>query len=349
MKWRSAHGAAIWRGRGGRRVAVALLACLVGGGLFLGVAATASNAAPPNGTNGPDVLRGTPESDRLGGLGGADRIYGYGGNDLLYGGSGPDLLVGGAGRDTLHGGPGNDRIDARDRQRDVISCGSGTDTVLKDPVDRQLQDCEGAAPSTGGRTIILHNRPWRCLRKVDLDLVKVTMRTEVQDAISLDQNCSGRVKRIEVDTWTADGIKVQNRGVVAHDLVIESGYIKCHDVYGGYHQDGIHVMGGTRLTFRQLAVDCLGNANLFLSEGGVRSSTPTDVVCIRCVLGPNSGQTLFFARSIRAGARDTVICTGRFRAIRVEPGAESMVNTGNTVLRHRHPRCADVTAQASGS
>ena len=92
------------------------------------------------------------------------------------------------------------------------------------------------------------------------------MRTEVEDAVRLDQNCSGRIGRVEVDTWTADGIKVQNRGTVAHDLVIESGYVKCHDVAGSYHQDGIQAMGGHRLTFRNLAVDCLGNANLFVNE-----------------------------------------------------------------------------------
>ena len=93
--------------------------------------------------------------------------------------------------------------------------------------------------------MILDDVSWSCTEEVDLDLVKVTMRTEVDDAIRIDQNCSGRIGRIEVETWTADGIKVQNRGTVAHDLVIESGYVKCHDVYGEYHQDGIQVMGGT--------------------------------------------------------------------------------------------------------
>jgi hypothetical protein len=193
---------------------------------------------------------------------------------------------------------------------------------------------------------ILVDRPFRCRGRVDLDLVRVTMRTAISDAIVLEENCTGRIGRVEVDTWTADGIKVQNGGRVAHDLVIESGYVRCHEIAAGAHQDGIQVMGGSRLTFRELRVDCLGNANLFLSKGGLGASTPTDVVCEGCVLGPNSGQTLFFAESVRSGARGTRICTGRFRAVRIEPDARAVVEEGNTVLSREDPECADVTANA---
>ena len=198
-----------------------------------------------------------------------------------------------------------------------------------------------------GKSRILEEQSFSCTGKVDLDLVRVTMRKVVDDAVSLGENCTGRIGRIEVETWTADGIKVQNFGKVAHDLVIESGFVKCHDVFGEYHQDGIQVMGGRAITFRGLRVDCLGNSNLFLSEGGQRASTPTDVVCEGCVLGPNSGQTLFYAPSLRSGARDTTICTGRFRAVRVEPGAEEMVDAGNEVLPHDDPSCKDVTGKGA--
>lgn len=207
-------------------------------------------------------------------------------------------------------------------------------------------NAEQAAPDPG-KSRILENRPFRCTGPVDLDLVRVTMRTPVADAISLDENCTGRIGRIEVETWTADGVKVQNHGAVAHDVVIESGYVKCHDIAGEYHQDGIHVMGGRSITFRNLRVDCLGNSNLFLAEGGQGAVTPTDVVCEQCVFGPNAGQTLFYADSIRSGARGTTICTGRFRAIRVEPGAESMVEADNEVLAHDDPSCADVTGKGA--
>jgi RTX calcium-binding nonapeptide repeat (4 copies) len=331
-----------------RRLALALLTVALGVIVLLVVVAAGDDPSPPSQasrvTDGPDTIRGTAGSDNLVGLAGADRLYGYDGDDRIDGGPGPDTIVGGQGQDVLNGGPGDDRINAQDGERDVINCGGGRDTIVQDPIDERGPDCPRVAEATSDeQTVILDDVSWSCTEEVDLDLVKVTMRTQVDDAVRIDQNCSGRIGRIEVETWTADGIKVQNRGTVAHDLVIESGYVKCHDVFGEYHQDGIQVMGGTRLTFRNLAVDCLGNANLFLSEGGGLSSTPTDVVCEGCILGPNSGQTLFYAGSLRSGVRDTVVCTGRFRAIRIEPGAEEIVEENTRVLPHDDPACADVT------
>ena len=295
------------------------------------------------------------------GYGGNDRILGYRGSDELFGGAGDDIVVGGMGNDTLYGGSGNDRLNARDGMSDRVLCGAGRDTVVRDARDAVSRDCETVAgqptpgptplpeptpqPPRPGHTLVLENRPWQCLGRVDLDLVRVTMRSTVEDAVRLDQNCSGRVGRLEVETWTADGIKIQNRGTVAHDLVIESGYVKCHAIHGAYHQDGLQAMGGHRITLRNLRIDCLGNSNFFLSRGGSEASTPTDIVCERCVLGPNSGQTLFYAPSIRSGLRDSTICTGRFRAIRVEPGAEAMVNEGNKVLQRSDPSCANVTGR----
>ena len=46
------------------------------------------------------------------------------------------------------------------------------------------------------------------------------------------------------------------------------------------------------------------------------------------------------ATSIRSGARDTTICTGRFRAIRIGPEAEASVEENNTVLPQRITRRA---------
>ena len=324
-------------------------------------------AVTRDGDDSDETLRGTARSDLLVGRGGDDRIFGYGGDDRLYGGQGNDFLRGGPGKDRMDGGAGNDRIEARDGQRDVVICGAGRDEVVSDQKDVIRGDCErvngkpAAAAGNGGDSeapgstvgappanaetedVVLEDSAWTCSGPVDIDLVKVTMRTPVDDAVRIYENCSGRIGRIEVETWTADGIKVANNGNVAHDLVIESGYVKCHDVYGDYHQDGIQVMGGYRITFRNLKVDCLGNANLFVSFGGLRASTPTDVVCERCVFGPNSAQTLFIAPSIRSGARNTTICTGRYRALRIHPDAEAIVNVRNRVLPQGHPSCANVT------
>jgi hypothetical protein len=85
------------------------------------------------GTNGRDVLRGTPQADRLDGRGGDDRLFGNGGADVLVGGAGNDVLVGGA---------GSDRLVARDGSPDVLQCGAGSDTAVVDPLDRVAADCE---------------------------------------------------------------------------------------------------------------------------------------------------------------------------------------------------------------
>jgi hypothetical protein len=345
---------------------VALVATVGSSALSAAVTASAglTGLRPVTGSGKADVLRGSSRADLIRGYGGSDRIYGYRGDDVLYGGVGADVVVGGLGNDRLYGGPGNDRLNARDGMRDRLSCGPGRDTVVRDAKDVVARDCEGGGapptptpgptppptPSPGpsprpGHTVTLENQAWECRGPVDLDLVRVTMRSNTRDAIRLDQGCTGRVGRVEVETWTADGIKVQNRGQVAHDLVIESGYVKCHDVAGGAHQDGVQVMGGLRITFRNLRVDCLRNSNFFLARGGSGASTPTEVVCDGCVLGPNSGQTLFTATSVRSGARNSTICTGRYSAVRTDPRATSPVYVGNTVLPRNHPSCANVTGR----
>jgi hypothetical protein len=70
---------------------------------------------------------------------------------------------------------------------------------------------------------------------------------------------------------------------------------------------------------------------------------PTDFVCDRCVLGPQSGQTVIYGPSLRSGARRTTVCTGRFRAITYESNAESVVDVSNKVLPHDHRSCSNVT------
>ena len=325
------------------------------------------SAIPVSDTSG--AIMGTTGHDRLAGDAQADTIFGFGGDDELSGGGGDDLIDGGNRQDLIDAGPGDDRTRAYDGFVDTVRCGAGHDIAFVDPMDavsgceelREYPDdslprsprrpprdsvSQGQQSSTSfpvrGR-IVLTDQAWVCRGPVDLRLVKVTMRTAVDDAVRLDRDCSGRIGRVEVDTWTADGIKVQNRGVVAHDLVVESGYIKCHDVFGEYHQDGIQAMGGNRLTFRNLAVDCLGNANLFVNRAGAEASTPTDVVCEQCILGPSSAQTLFVGTSVRSGTRNSTICTGRYRAIRVVSWTEEMVDDRNTVLPEGDPSCADVT------
>jgi glucose/arabinose dehydrogenase len=93
------------------------------------------------GTARADRLVGTPYADVLNGMGGNDTLLGGKGNDILRGGAGNDLLVGGLGHDSLYGGPGNDVLEARDGQRDTVSCGLGRDTAFVDKLDR-VTGCE---------------------------------------------------------------------------------------------------------------------------------------------------------------------------------------------------------------
>ena len=76
------------------------------------------------GTQRANVLAGSPRADVICGLDGADRIR-----------PGP-------GRDRVYAGPNADVVSVRDRQRDVVSCGSGLDSVTADNADHVAPDCE---------------------------------------------------------------------------------------------------------------------------------------------------------------------------------------------------------------
>jgi len=81
-----------------------------------------------DGTNGPDLLIGTPDNDVINGLGGNDTIKGEGGSDVLVGGAGWDNIRGGAGNDYILGEAGNDTING-DAGHDIVKAGAGNDTV----------------------------------------------------------------------------------------------------------------------------------------------------------------------------------------------------------------------------
>jgi len=178
---------------------------------------------------------------------------------------------------------------------------------------------------------------WTCEGPVNLDLVKVTMQSG-GDAVTLGAGCTGRIGRIEIDTWREDGIKIQNNASnAAHDLVIGGGYIKCHDISGDAHQDGVQAMGGARVTFTNVSIDCLGNSNFFVNRAGSGSTTPTDIVCQGCFLGPRSSTTIRINEAIRSGARNSTFCPGR--NMTDFWGDPSSINQNNTVLSRTDARC----------
>jgi len=206
---------------------------------------------------------------------------------------------------------------------------------------------QSAVAARAPRVIRRVNRSWVCSRRVNLDLVKVTLRTLRAQAIYFRPGCTGRIGRIEVDTWTQDGIAI-NRGngrVPAHDLVIRGGYIRCHDHVGG-HQDGVQVADGRRITFYNFRIRCgrvneRGTNAQFYVSGSSAPNIPRRVLCINCLLGTGAASPLFIGLSHDSGARNTRVCVGDFGwAIRVQRGlAVRPVRVNLRVLRRSHPSC----------
>ena len=75
---------------------------------------------------------------------------------------------------------------------------------------------------------------------------------------------------------------------------------------------------------------------MFVNFGGKKVSMPTDVICDRCVFGPNSAQTVFVATSIRP-ASGTRRSAPAVTALRVGPRADANVNENNTARAERQP------------
>ena len=83
----------------------------------------------------PCFVRGTSRADVIHGTSRGDVILAGRGADRVYGGGGPDVLVGGLGPDRLFGGGGADVFGAKDRTRDYLFGGPGSDTAYVDRVD----------------------------------------------------------------------------------------------------------------------------------------------------------------------------------------------------------------------
>lgn len=181
-----------------------------------------------------------------------------------------------------------------------------------------------------GNLVALVNRTWYCDFPVNLDLVKVTITDNFnRDAVRFDE-CTGRIGRVEIDTNGADGLKVRNVLPVAQDLEIEGGYVRCSSYPEGAHQDAIQALGGQRVTFRNLFLACQGNANLFIARGASGATTPTDIVCENCVLGPTSANPALISTSIRSGMRNSLTCQSPVWGHAIEYRADAQQAVGVT-------------------
>jgi hypothetical protein len=202
-------------------------------------------------------------------------------------------------------------------------------------------------PATSGQSVVQTDKTWTCTSKVDLDLVKVTITRAAlgdrrnRDAVHLRQGCSGRIGRLEVVQWYGDGVKVAEG---AHDLTVGGGSIRCLGKGPVLHQDGIQAIGGERIAFDHLAIDCgrpdsrLINSNFFVNEAGRSRQPPQDVVCDHCSLGAWAAHTVSVQRSIRSGVENSTICVARFPLLTVALGARAVdpVHDANEVRQCGH-------------
>lgn len=203
------------------------------------------------------------------------------------------------------------------------------------------------------RRVVLTGEGFRCTGPVDLDLVRVT--NPPGDGVTLASGCTGRIGRLELSgVRNGDGIKVQNADAnAARDLVIAGGYVRCAGAAtDGTHQDGVQAMGGRNITFRNLSIDCYGGGggNFFVQRAGGGATTPTNIVCDGCALGPRHPNNVQVngSSSIGSGVRDSLICrplSGRNPIM----GAPA-VNAGNQIVPSGDPSCTieGLTAWANG-
>jgi hypothetical protein len=159
-------------------------------------------------------------------------------------------------------------------------------------------------------------------------------RGDEKDAIHLQPGCTGRIGRIDVTTSIADGIKVAG-GV--HDLTVAGGTVHCVAKAPVLHQDGIQVMGGERITFTKMKIDCgrpaesLINSNMFFSMAGRATTPPTDVVCDQCSFGGGAAHTVSIQQSIRSGVEHSTICRAKYPNLTLTIGSLAVdpVNVDN--------------------
>jgi hypothetical protein len=201
----------------------------------------------------------------------------------------------------------------------------------------------GSGPLTGSVNLV--DQTWFCREPVDLTSVTVTISptSRQRDAVHLGSGCTGSIGAIDVVLETiGDGIKISTG---AHDLAIGGGTIQCLTRSGLIHQDGVQAMGGQRITFTGLDVECLSsnNSDFFINQGTASRQPPSDILCISCRFGasptdPLTGRatqgpssTVLISHSVDSGVERSIICPGHYFQLRIGPGAVNPVDKRNTL------------------
>ncbi len=202
----------------------------------------------------------------------------------------------------------------------------------------------GAGPASAGGpltgSITLVDKGWTCTGPVALTSVSVTMTKNLVaplrgqgnvDAVHIHSGCTGSIGKLTVVQYQGDGVKV---GQGAHDLVIESGSVSCFQHAAGKHQDGVQVMGGRNIVFRNFTVQCQSsnNAAFFINKGTTSSEVPTNVLCDGCFLS-GGGITVRIYDSVSSGVRNSTIVAGHLAPLHINKGsAVDPINVNNSVV-----------------
>jgi hypothetical protein len=182
--------------------------------------------------------------------------------------------------------------------------------------------------------VSLVDQTWKCSGAVDVGSVTVTIDAGVaKNGVLLGAGCTGHIGFIRVKQSNSDGIKV---GAGAHDLVIDGGSIVCAGRAPGVHQDGVQVMGGRNIVFRNLDVRCAtaNDSQAMIHQGAGQQELPTDVVFDGGRFG-DATQTgaygVSIGDSVRSGFRNATICPAHLHTFFVGSGALDPVDVGNRV------------------
>jgi hypothetical protein len=197
-----------------------------------------------------------------------------------------------------------------------------------------------------------------CHQPVHLSLVRIRVDNSAmqKDAIGLNPGCTGSIARIDVDTRSADGVKIANNlnGDVscsngsdcAHDLTIGGGTVTSSGHNSSAHQDCMQAMGGRNITFSGVIFACqtANNAQFYvtINKQAAVATPPIDLVCNGCEFHPGTGyHSVTIGPSIRSGAVKSLVCPGTSPALQwlVLFGAQSVIDVNNTKPWPSDPRC----------
>ena len=168
-----------------------------------GVCRVSAAACSILGTDGDDVLTGSPFDDIICGLGGNDRLDGGDANDVLLGGDGDDELNGAAGDDCMVGGPGDDRDNS-----------DGDDTTAP---ELEFEPEEGGIRSVG----VTFDAEGRCTGALS-EIAKPLPKTAAPRLVPSDASVSALEGAAPVAATASNGLRLRltrGRLTVRNDVV----------------------------------------------------------------------------------------------------------------------------------